>query len=140
MSFPVFHEPTSPKLGPSDLDLDLNPEHSLLGPDTNASEHAASEHATKTAPVFTEDVLRVLGPAVFPQRGFYGRVVGQHADGLPLKPARPGMYVNTNAPFSALVCGVQVSGLDLPRRGARLSVWNRGQARATRRLFSSRAA
>jgi hypothetical protein len=110
MPFPVFHEPTSPKLGPTELKLesDANPEHSLLGPDAEAPAHGG-EHATKTAPVFTEDVLRALGPDVFPQRGFYGRVVEQRADGLPLKPIHPGMYINTNAPFSALVCGVQVS-------------------------------
>jgi hypothetical protein len=104
MAFTAFQELTTGSTR-------LNPEHSLLG-DVSPGDGLPSDaghHALKTAPIFTEDVLQAVGPAVFPQRAFYGRVVSQHVDRLPGKTGLPGVYVNTNAPFSALVCGVQVS-------------------------------
>jgi hypothetical protein len=104
MAFTAFQELTTGSTR-------LNPEHSLLGDGSPGDGFPGDvgHHALKTAPIFTEDVLHAVGPAVFPQRAFYGRVVSQHVDGLPGKTGLPGVYVNTNAPFSALVCGVQVS-------------------------------
>jgi hypothetical protein len=138
MNFPVFCEPGSPTMRPADLGFDLNPEHSLLGLDMSGDD-AAGEHSTKTAPVLTEDALRTLGPSVFPQRASYGRVVEQHVEGMLRKPDLPGMYINTNAPFSALVCGVQVRKSILYVTG-RLNIIDRVLARAIRRPFFLRGA
>jgi hypothetical protein len=67
------------------------------------------DHAVVTAPVITGDALNTLGPHSFPQTALYGRVISQHGEGLSSKSADGRIFVNTNAPFSALVCGVQVS-------------------------------
>ncbi|EKM56166.1 uncharacterized protein PHACADRAFT_145298 [Phanerochaete carnosa HHB-10118-sp] len=84
------------------------PEYALLSGDRPKDD--ATGHAFRTAPVFTGDALDALGPAVLPQRAVYGRVVSQRADGFPSSPVSPVLYINTNAPFSGLVCGLQGSG------------------------------
>jgi hypothetical protein len=48
-----------------------------------------------------------------PQRAVYGRVLAQHVPGCAPDVTLPKLYVNSNAPFSALVCGVQVRSLFL---------------------------
>ena len=57
----------------------------------------------------TEDAFNDAGMEVFPQRACYGRIIEQDVPGFPLRPDGQKLYVNTNAPFSAVVCGVQVS-------------------------------
>lgn len=84
-----------------------DPELDLLGDDIE-DDTSAYAHAYKTAPVFTGDALRILGSTVLPQRALYGRVIAQNSPDFPVRPATPKLYINTNAPFSALVCGVQV--------------------------------
>lgn len=70
---------------------------------------AAAVHSLKTAPVFTGDAFTVAGPSVFPQRTLYGQVISQHSSSLPQTPRSPKLYINSNTPFSVLICGVQVS-------------------------------
>jgi hypothetical protein len=84
-------------------------EADLLGPEP--SEEGLSmlhDHAVVTAPVLTGDTLQALGAEAFPQTALYGRVISQHGNDLDPKTLDPRVFVNTNAPFSALVCGVQV--------------------------------
>ncbi len=87
----------------------LDPELDLLGNDFEGDDEGGTQHALRTAPVFTGDAFDLLGPGIMPQRALYGRVISQHAPHFPTKPLSPKIYINTNAPFSALVCGVQVS-------------------------------
>ena len=82
------------------------PEFALLGGVTPEDE--ATEHAFRTSPVFTGDALGALGYDVLPQRAVYGSVLAQNADGFPSAPSSPILYINTNTPFSGLVCGLQV--------------------------------
>ena len=86
-----------------------DPELELLGGDAPEDESTGSAHAFRTAPIFTGDALDTLGSNVLPQRALYGRVLAQTASGFPAHPYNNKLYINTNAPFSALVCGVQVS-------------------------------
>ncbi|THG98001.1 hypothetical protein EW026_g4117 [Hermanssonia centrifuga] len=88
----------------------LDPELDLLGNDFEGDDEGGTQHALRTAPVFTGDAFDLLGPGIMPQRALYGRVISQHAPHFPTKPLSPKIYINTNAPFSALVCGVQGSG------------------------------
>jgi hypothetical protein len=87
-------------------------EADLLGPALSDNEDYRPinehDHAVVTAPVITGDALNTLGPHSFPQTALYGRVISQHGEGLSRKSADGRIFVNTNAPFSALVCGVQV--------------------------------
>jgi hypothetical protein len=62
-----------------------------------------------TVPVLTGDVLQAF-PDDFLQTALYGRVLSQHGSRLPLCSQNGRIFINTNAPFSALVCGVQGSG------------------------------
>ena len=93
----------------------FDPELDLLGegPSLNEEGSVAADHTRKTAPVFTGEALQALGPSVMPQRALYGRLISQHSPNLPEKPAVPKVYFNTNAPFSAVICGVQVSGKEI---------------------------
>jgi hypothetical protein len=87
-------------------------EADLLGPeafpDDASSQTNSHDHAVVTAPILTGDALDILGMAMFPQRALYGRVVSQYGNGVPTRPDNSRLFINTNAPFSALVCGVQV--------------------------------
>jgi hypothetical protein len=115
----------------------------LLGPALSDDEDYRPinkhDHAVVTAPVITGDALNTLGPHSFPQTALYGRVISQHGEGLSRKSVDGRIFVNTNAPFSALVCGVQASFIyvcmlsifiltedirrDLERATLRLSYW-----------------
>ena len=88
---------------------EVDPELDLLGEDPSLSEEgSAADHARRTAPVFTGEALEILGPSVMPQRALYGRLISQHSPSLPERAVVPKVYINTNAPFSAVICGVQV--------------------------------
>lgn len=90
-------------------DLHYDPEFDLLGQDPlDIDESSGAAHAFRTAPVITGDAFHALGSDVFPQRALYGRIISQQVPGFAVRPHSPKIYINTNAPFSALVCGVQV--------------------------------
>jgi hypothetical protein len=88
-------------------------ETDLLGPEASpddaSSQTNTHDHAVVTAPVLTGDALDILGMAMFPQRALYGRVISQHGSLVPVRAENSRVFINTNSPFSALVCGVQVS-------------------------------
>lgn len=88
----------------------LDPEDDILDTKTVRGDGGtnAADHSVTTAPIFTRDALDVVGVDILPQRALYGRVISQHAPGFPRTIKDPKVYVNTNAPFSGLVCGVQV--------------------------------
>jgi hypothetical protein len=89
----------------------LDPEDELLSiGSSQAYPGDEPDHADRTAPVFTKEALDVLGEDVLPQRALYGSILAQRATGLPetLEPSKAKLYVNTNSPFSGVVCGVQV--------------------------------
>ncbi len=91
--------------GNSDPELDL-----LKEPVSGEETASASNHALRTAPVFTGDAFDEMTHAVFPQRGLYGRILSQHtiSTSRPDDVVSPKLHLNTNTPFSALICGVQV--------------------------------
>lgn len=95
----------------ADFDNEHDPEAELLSRGPISARHVATNHSTRTAPVFTSEALDVLGPAVIPQRAVYGSVLSSHCQSFSVanQSTRPNkIYVNTNAPFSAVVCGLQV--------------------------------
>lgn len=87
-----------------------DPEMDLLAAVSTSAAPTATAHSRKTAPVFTGDVFDAAGTNVFPQRALYGQVMLQSAEGFPEQLLNRKIYINSNAPFSALVCGVQGSG------------------------------
>jgi hypothetical protein len=91
------------------LQLQASEELSLLGDDpASGLDLSDTDHSLRTAPILTGDALRAVGCGVFPQRASYGRIISQHVEGFASATQSPSLYINTNAPFSALVCGVQV--------------------------------
>ncbi|KAF8651072.1 hypothetical protein AX16_004934 [Volvariella volvacea WC 439] len=70
----------------------------------------ALDHSYKTAPVITGDAAEVLGQGVIPQRAVYGGILSQFVDGEEYRASTRKLYINTNAPFSAVICGLQGSG------------------------------
>ena len=88
----------------------LDPEDEILAYENvqGDADGNAVDHSVITAPIFTRDALDVVGIDVLPQRALYGRVIAQHVPGFPTTLKNAKVYVNTNAPFSGLVCGVQV--------------------------------
>lgn len=89
----------------------LDPEYSLLQnfPSAPFAEEAGADHSLRTAPILTGDAFAVAGERVFPQRALLGRIIAQEVEGLPKAVVSPKLYINSNAPFSAVVCGVQAS-------------------------------
>ncbi|KAF7981663.1 hypothetical protein HWV62_32784 [Athelia sp. TMB] len=94
----------------------------LLEDDSLNTRGRSRDHELRTAPIFTRDAYVALGTAGHTtQYGVLGKVLeicravftnaarssGAETD-TPDELSR--MYVNTNAPFSAIVCGVQGSG------------------------------
>lgn len=95
------------------LKVEYDPEAELLSRHSDpAGRDLSSNHSTRTAPVFTSAALDILGPTVIPQRAVYGSVISSHCQShsVATQSERPSkLYVNTNAPFSAVVCGLQVN-------------------------------
>ncbi|KAG8902261.1 hypothetical protein FRC00_014086 [Tulasnella sp. 408] len=84
-------------------------EHDLL--DGKVKEPTIS-HQLVTAPLITRDAFTFgdgLAESV-PQYGVLGSIVSVHAQGMVEVYNDNRIYLNTNAPFSAVVCGVQGSG------------------------------
>lgn len=86
-----------------------DPEMSLLQADGSLSpDQNATDHSFRTAPILSGDAAEILGPDVVPQRAVYGRILSQLIDGEEQLAIIPKLYINSNAPFSAVVCGLQV--------------------------------
>ncbi|MBW0526223.1 hypothetical protein O181_065938 [Austropuccinia psidii MF-1] len=68
-----------------------------------------NEDEFKNVPIITGDAA-TLSNHQFPQRTILGTVISQHARDFPKNLQIPKLYINTNTPFSAIICGVQGSG------------------------------
>ncbi|KAF8518615.1 hypothetical protein JB92DRAFT_3112943 [Gautieria morchelliformis] len=89
---------------------ETDPELALLGGDSNGDEfdtNGEANHAHITAPMVTGDVCDAMGSTIFPQRAVYGSILDA-STGVQVKSRK--LYINTNSPFSGIVCGVQGSG------------------------------
>jgi hypothetical protein len=94
-----------------------DPEDELLGGGQHHTEGGSGpDHAVRTAPVFTKQALGIIGESVLPQRALYGSVLAQRAPGFSesIDTSDAKLYINTNAPFSGVVCGVQVRATPTP--------------------------
>ncbi|KAG1874594.1 hypothetical protein DFJ58DRAFT_757835 [Suillus subalutaceus] len=72
----------------------------------------SNDHELRTAPIITRDAYVAAGYREgATQYGVLGSILSIHnKNNVPYRPVNPQLYVNTNAPFSAVVCGVQGSG------------------------------
>ncbi|KAI0952581.1 hypothetical protein AcV7_008333 [Taiwanofungus camphoratus] len=78
---------------------------------TSPESDEAGDHEVKTAPLLTRDAYLSTGLFERPsQYGVLGAVISIHDKTGSESPHDPRLYINTNAPLSALVCGVQGSG------------------------------
>ncbi|GBE79348.1 hypothetical protein SCP_0205460 [Sparassis crispa] len=70
------------------------------------------DHEHKTAPLITREAYLLTEPTHRPsQYGVLGAALSVHEqNGKSDSPRDPRLYINTNAPLSAIVCGVQGSG------------------------------
>lgn len=83
-----------------------DPEFALLGGrDLDVDDVGIANQSRKTAPMFTGDALNAVGSTIFPQRALYGRIIDSSTSA---EVELPKLFINTNAPFSGIVCGVQV--------------------------------
>ncbi|KAH6915303.1 hypothetical protein BKA70DRAFT_1511736 [Coprinopsis sp. MPI-PUGE-AT-0042] len=72
-----------------------------------------AKHDLVTAPILTKDALNLLTSKVddlSTQYGVLGKVIAIHDNDRTTVPGDPRLYINTNAPFSAIICGVQGAG------------------------------
>ncbi|KAG8947173.1 hypothetical protein FRC03_001150, partial [Tulasnella sp. 419] len=67
-------------------------------------------HQDKTAPLITREARQAGHRTDVPQYGVLGSILSTHSGAKVEDPLNTRLYVNTNAPFSAVVCGVQGSG------------------------------
>ncbi|KAI9001330.1 hypothetical protein BD414DRAFT_474339 [Trametes punicea] len=94
----------------SGSDRDAPGELALLNVD-GPLEDATGEHEVITAPLLTRHAYVAAGMAQKrSQYGVLGSLIAIRERMGSYKPKDPRLYVNTNAPFSAIVCGVQGSG------------------------------
>ncbi|KAG1732028.1 uncharacterized protein EDB91DRAFT_1251964 [Suillus paluster] len=71
----------------------------------------SKDHELKTAPLITREAYVTAGyKKNSTQYGVMGEVLSIHSKSSAYVPVDPRLYINTNAPFSAVVCGVQGSG------------------------------
>ena len=89
-------------------EVDSDPDLALLGGDAaddNDDFTGEADHALRTAPIFTGDADERVDSSIFPQRGLYGRLL-ESSTGAEFNSSK--VFVNLDAPFSAIVCDVQV--------------------------------
>ncbi|KAF5321273.1 hypothetical protein D9619_000751 [Psilocybe cf. subviscida] len=98
----------------SDSSTDSECEWQLLDDDerrSNESKTDLDDHDLNTAPLFTRDgYLHAQKAERVTQYGVLGKVMDIRDRGRSEGVGEPRLYLNTNAPFSAIVCGVQGSG------------------------------
>ncbi|PPQ99049.1 hypothetical protein CVT24_003609 [Panaeolus cyanescens] len=70
-----------------------------------------SQHDVATAPLFTREAFQLTkGGRRVAQYGVLGKAISAHHQDVVETFEDPRLYINTNAPFSAIICGVQGSG------------------------------
>ncbi|KAH7916101.1 hypothetical protein BJ138DRAFT_685652 [Hygrophoropsis aurantiaca] len=83
----------------------------LLRDESNDTRNRSKDHEMRTAPILTRDAYAVAGYRDhMTQYGVLGRALTIYNKMAGYTPIDPRLYVNTNAPLSAIVCGVQGSG------------------------------
>ncbi|KIM68689.1 hypothetical protein SCLCIDRAFT_1208887 [Scleroderma citrinum Foug A] len=83
----------------------------LLSDSASSTKGRSKEHELRTAPIITRDAYVAAGyHDQATQYGVLGRTMNIFNGSVPYSPIDPRLYVNTNAPFSAVICGVQGSG------------------------------
>ncbi|KAF9779993.1 hypothetical protein BJ322DRAFT_1023896 [Thelephora terrestris] len=113
MHLPSAPSPSSTNTGrttPVDGVVSCPAEFSLLGNKTPADLLNSSKHQLVTAPLFSRKAYELCEANNDCQYGVLGTILeigGQEDESAPEDPR---LYLNTNAPFSAVVCGVQGSG------------------------------
>jgi len=86
-------------------------ELTLLHDGANDAQGRSREHELRTAPIVTRDAYVAAGYRDnMTQYGVLGRALHIFNKSQAYSPIDPRLYINTNAPFSAIVCGVQGSG------------------------------
>lgn len=90
----------------------VHEELELLHDSISDTRGRSKDHELNTAPIITRDAyVAAAYRECATQYGVLGSILSIHNKyNLPYKPVNPQLYVNTNAPFSAVVCGVQGSG------------------------------
>lgn len=83
----------------------------LLSDGPSSTKGRSKEHELRTAPIITRDAYVAAGyHDQATQYGVLGRTMNIFNGSVSYSPIDPRLYVNTNAPFSAVICGVQGSG------------------------------
>ncbi|TDL16630.1 hypothetical protein BD410DRAFT_731134 [Rickenella mellea] len=83
----------------------------LLKLDHEGTQYSHTEHELRTAPILTPDALSNADLTHDDiQYGVFGELLSVIDKETEETPSDPRLYLNTNAPFSAIVCGVQGSG------------------------------
>jgi hypothetical protein len=92
------------------VDHSDDPELQLLSSSNldNRAGGSPVHHELHNSPLVTHAASIQL-PHVFPQRGLLGSVLELRGKGFSPTPQDKRVYINTSAPCSAVVCGVQVS-------------------------------
>ncbi|KAF8632491.1 hypothetical protein AX15_001860 [Amanita polypyramis BW_CC] len=87
-------------------------EFDLLDDETPESHSGGStDHEYSTAPILTRGAYVALGgQETIKQYGVFGKILEMGSAESEKVPEDPRLYLNTNAPFSAVVCGLQGSG------------------------------
>lgn len=88
--------------GPSTLELQFR----LLHIEDGAENDEPSTHKLRSAVLFSGNILDYHGSGLLPQYGLLGSTYWPPS----VKPADSRLFLNTNVPFSAFICGVQGSG------------------------------
>lgn len=103
----LYHHPRHPPTA-FKMPLANDPEMKLFGVEGSFAPHRnATEYSFRTTPVLSGDAAEILREDRMPQRAVFGRILSQRIDGEDQPVAIPKLYINTNAPFCAVVCGLQ---------------------------------
>ncbi|KAH9951839.1 hypothetical protein B0H21DRAFT_818261 [Amylocystis lapponica] len=107
---PITRSATPDDLPERSTTQSASDELQLLGDAT--TEHVREDgHELKNAPILTRDAYVAAAVSARPsQYGVLGSLLSIHNKVTRDVPNDPRLYINTNTPFSALVCGVQGSG------------------------------
>ena len=81
----------------------------LLDSDICSSEHERSRHDIRNAVLVSANILQEAGKELLPQYGLLGTFSYESAEPSHIQ-ADERIFLNTNIPFSAFICGVQGSG------------------------------
>lgn len=94
-----------------DSGYDSNEENTLLDQSDDEIEDGSEKHERKTAPLLSKRALNSFNmQEVKAQFGLLAQINAVHHNNQCIVPDDRRLYINSNAPFSAVICGVQGSG------------------------------